>query len=158
MGSPLKEEDQALKSYAKLWKKTTSSPALPSIIGIKNQPKQWVYTYGYSQSNHFSMSFNSIWEDEKVYDPNDDLTWQYSTVNSRSIGPQNATVRCSKSAWRLWFRPTSQHPTVVFWGPMTLSNVMGLQNLHAIVMYHLCTLFICDMVKIRRDESFACGP
>lgn len=48
---------------------------------------------------------------------------QYVTLVPWAL--QNITMGCSKSCTRrLSFRQTSQHPTVIFWRPTSLSNVM----------------------------------
>jgi len=53
------------------------------------------------------------------------ISLSYSMSNSRFMGPQNITIGWSKScARRLKFRSSSQHPTVIFWGPASLCNVM----------------------------------
>lgn len=47
------------------------------------------------------------------------------TSHNYSLGPQNIMVGCSKnSAGRRKFIGSSQHPTIIFLGPTSLSNVM----------------------------------
>ena len=87
---------------------------------------------------HFSYSFWPVASLARVYKfplwccsqisyniPRASPIEHYSTFNSRFVRSHNLTMGCLKNCiGRLQFKPSSQHPTVIFQGPMWLSNVM----------------------------------
>lgn len=73
----------------------------------------------------------------------------YSVFSSHSVGPQNIWVGCSKSwTWRIKFRLSSQHPTVIVWRPTYLSNVILIIHLRIYISQFPKTDFVsgyCDI-------------
>lgn len=62
----------------------------------------------------------------------------YSTFNSHFVGPCNITSRCSKCCvGRLSFKPSSCHPTIIFWGPISFRNVMIVTCYDYLISYWL---------------------
>ena len=70
-------------------------------------------------------------------------SWIYSTCGSRSVGPHNIIVGCSKSwAMRLIFRLNSQHPTIILSNIMVLPIEYGVDNKSSIFQACVSMIFV----------------